>query len=84
MGRSFKNEIELLPQTIDWSLKELDISNAVKIIKFLNNRNILVVGSGGSYSAASYIAKLHEYSTGQLSKALTPLEFSYLENAIFF
>ena len=77
MGRSYRNEIGLLPETLKWSLAELDISDAKKVFSKIRDKNLLVVGSGGSFSAATYIAKIHEFITGHLSKAITPLEFSF-------
>ena len=37
-------------------------------------RNLIFVGSGGSFTAAAFAAALHEQYTGQLTKAVTPLE----------
>ncbi len=35
---------------------------------------LLTVGSGGSLTAAQYAARLHEFYTGQIARAVTPLE----------
>lgn len=36
---------------------------------------LLAVGSGGSFSVASFAAGLHEHRTGRLARAATPLDF---------
>ena len=37
---------------------------------------MIMVGSGGSFSTASFAAFLHEHVTGRLTRAATPLELS--------
>ena len=36
--------------------------------------SMVMVGSGGSFSTATFAAHLHESATGQLARAATPLE----------
>jgi fructoselysine-6-P-deglycase FrlB-like protein len=36
--------------------------------------SIIAVGSGGSFTVASLLCNLHEYYTGRVSRAVTPLE----------
>lgn len=37
---------------------------------------MMMVGSGGSYSTATFAAYLHEHASGQLARAVTPLEIA--------
>lgn len=53
---------------------EQDISELVKAIESTGESNIVAVGSGASYTAAILLCSLHEYFTGVLCRALTPLE----------
>lgn len=41
----------------------------------LGDRELIAIGSGGSYTAALFLAELHERVTGRLAHAITPLEF---------
>lgn len=45
-----------------------------RVIEGLISRPLLAVGSGGSFSVASFVAFLHELYGGVIARALTPLE----------
>ncbi len=45
-----------------------------------NLSNALIIGSGGSFTAASFAEALYLQSWGKLAKAITPFEFEGLEN----
>ena len=64
-----------MPSTYAWSLKQ-DIGELNAFIRASFGLPLIVVGSGGAYTAATYAAHLHERLTGQLSVAVTPLEFA--------
>lgn len=74
MGRPFAGEIEYLPQAIAWALQQ-DIKQLQRAINSISERNLLAVGSGGSYSASVFLALQHEGRFGRLSRPITPLEY---------
>ena len=72
MGRPFSDELSRLEETYAWALEQ-DVSAIAEFFKSAADRPLLAVGSGGSLSAASYAAYLHEQATGQPAQALTPM-----------
>lgn len=77
MGKPFKNELKILPQTIRWA-EEQDVVNLSKFLYGENNHLPLVcVGSGGSLSACHYAAQLYQRRNGVLAQAMTPLQLMY-------
>lgn len=74
MGRPFREEVEYLPQSIGWALEQ-KVELLERAVNGVSDRNLLGIGSGGSYSAATYIALLHEIRFGRLSRPITPLEY---------
>ncbi len=50
-----------------------DVTGLAKVLERTAQRPMVVVGSGGSFSVATYCAGLHRRATGQLSRAMTPL-----------
>lgn len=73
MGKPYRQEIDSLTATYDWAIRTPLDDVQSKWKRFLQS-NLLAVGSGGSYTAASLAAYLHEYFTGQFAKAVTPLD----------
>ena len=53
---------------------EMDIARLCTAVERWVARPMLMVGSGGSFSAATFAADLHESATGKLARAATPLE----------
>ena len=53
---------------------EIDVTPLCAVVERWAARPMLMVGSGGSFSAATFAADLHESSTGQLARSATPLE----------
>ena len=53
---------------------EADISFLAPVVERWFERSMVMIGSGGSFSTASFAAFLHEAFTGQLARAATPLE----------
>lgn len=51
-----------------------DIKGLMASIAAASEASIIAVGSGGSYTVASLLCNLHEYYTGRVSRAVTPLE----------
>lgn len=74
MGRPYLDELNRLPETIQWALREDVTSLRATLRRELGAYNLVAVGSGGSLAAASFAALLHETVTGRLARAATPLE----------
>lgn len=74
MGKPYKDEIVFMPQSICWALNQ-DVKLFQLVVKANSARQLVVVGSGGSFTAASFLAQLHESCYGNLSRAITPLEY---------
>ena len=75
MGRAYAEELKRLEQTVSLAC-DADVKPLVAVLAELVSRNLIFVGSGGSFTAATFAAALHEMHAGQLTKALTPLEAS--------
>ena len=75
MGRAYADELKRLQQTVSFAC-DADVKPLVALLAELVSRNLIFIGSGGSLTAATFAAALHERHTGQLAKALTPLEAS--------
>ncbi|PLW67760.1 sucrose-6-phosphate hydrolase [Pseudohalioglobus lutimaris] len=73
MGKPFSNELEQLGGTYEWALS-VDISQPVIELKNHYSNLLLVVGSGGSYSAAEFQATLHRLFFSSIAMAVTPVE----------
>lgn len=73
MGRAYARELTRLPATAEFA-RYADISTLTTLLEEMASRSLIFVGSGGSLTAATLAARLHEYHTGRLTKALTPLE----------
>ncbi len=75
MGRPYEQEIAELPLTYEWA-RRVDVSSLAQALTCARGRPLLAVGSGGSFSIATLAAYLHERTTGQPARALTPLELA--------
>ena len=73
MGRAYALELQRLDRTIAFAC-DADVSSLANLLSELIPLNLIFVGSGGSFTAATFAAALHERYTGQLAKAVTPLE----------
>ncbi len=56
------------------SATKADISELCRVVDRWRERPMIMVGSGGSYSVASFAAQIHEATGGVPAKAVTPLE----------
>ncbi|UCV22575.1 HAD hydrolase family protein [Ferribacterium limneticum] len=74
MGKKFSDEIDYIPDAIAWALDE-DVRFLTRSLAALSGRNLIGIGSGGSSTAAAFIATLHESCFGLLSRSTTPGEF---------
>lgn len=79
VGKPYKEEVDFLPQSISWALGQ-NVKLFSRAVKGNSARQLVVVGSGGSFTAASFLAQLHESSYGVLSRAITPFEYVAQQN----
>src|SRR5258707_1266634 len=73
MGKPYSNELEELPRTYEWCLRA-DVAALAECLDRNRSLPLLAVGSGGSFTAASFAAYLHQSCTGQLAKPVTPFD----------
>ncbi len=73
MVRYYKRELDALSQVYS-AAQSFDISAISSMVGSLIQLPVLTVGSGGSFSTASFAADLHQRRTGQLARAATPFE----------
>lgn len=73
MGKPFKSELEKLQDTINWAEKQ-DVKKLRTFFSVNAGTPLICIGSGGSYSAASYAAMLYKQLCG-LAVPMTPLAF---------
>ena len=73
MGRAYALELQRLDRTVAFAC-DADVSSLASLLSDLIPLNLIFVGSGGSFTAATFAAALHERFTGRLAKAVTPLE----------
>lgn len=72
MGKQFSEEINYIPHAISWALSQ-DVSLLTRSLAGASDKNVLAVGSGGSSTAAAFLAAMHEDAFGKVSRWLTPL-----------
>lgn len=75
MGRPYSSDLRDLAGTYRWALKA-ETRHLRRFAAQSCALPLLVVGSGGSFSAAQFVAGLHERYAGKLAKAVTPLEIA--------
>jgi fructoselysine-6-P-deglycase FrlB-like protein len=75
MGKRFSEEIDYIPEAVAWAHAQ-NIDHIRRTVWSFSGYSIAAIGSGGSYSAASFLAEQHESSFGELSRAMTPLQFA--------
>lgn len=74
MGRPYASELEQLKDTYEWSTS-IDVRALAHSVEASENRPLIAVGSGGSFTAADFACGLHQKFTGVLSRPFTPMEF---------
>ena len=75
VGKPFKTELLRLDATYEWAMRQ-DVGPLSTFLRASLNTPVCFVGSGGSFSVATFAAYLHEQFTTQVAQANTPLEFS--------
>lgn len=73
MGKPYQSELADLPLTYDWVLKA-DIEPVIAALRRASALPLIAVGSGGSFTTASFTAQCHQHFFNRLAKAVTPLE----------
>lgn len=73
LGRKYSVELSELLDTYVWATKA-PIDRILEFAKRSAGLPLYAVGSGGSFSAATFASEIHQH-TGTISKPLTPLEF---------
>lgn len=71
--RHYRRELDALGRVYSAALC-FDISPIVSMVESLIHLPVITVGSGGSFSTASFAADLHQRRTRQLARATTPLD----------
>src|SRR5580700_951873 len=82
MGRPYRHELQGLSQTYAWA-RALDLGAIASAFEPLSEKPLLIIGSGGSLSAAHLAATLHERRFGHVARPLTPLEFREVTPHLF-
>ncbi|CAB4048507.1 HAD hydrolase family protein [Paraburkholderia phenoliruptrix] len=72
MGKEFATEIDYLPTAVQWAFEQ-NVDLLRRIVESHSGRSLLTVGSGGSSTAAAFLALLHEFSFRKLSRWVTPM-----------
>ena len=73
MGKPYATELENLPATYDWSRRH-PVAGLSESLDHMRAAPLLAIGSGGSFSAAAFAAYLHQLTTGQMAKPVTPYD----------
>lgn len=73
MGKPYEGELGALDRTYEWAL-QADASGLEAAVRRLAGAPLIVVGSGGSLTAAQFACHLHSLLTGQLARVMTPYE----------
>jgi len=71
VGRPFTRELSELEQTYAWAVR-YDVQPLRQVLRSARGP-LLTIGSGGSFTAATYAAFLHEAMQGEIARAATPL-----------
>jgi hypothetical protein len=78
MGKNYAEELSAISSTVAWA-SQYDLTQWLPAISKIRTRDLVIVASGGSVSAAQLLAQLHTARTGRLALAMTPLEFASTE-----
>ena len=78
LGRPFEAELKQLRNTYSFALA-LDVAHLSQLVLETLDRPVIAVGSGGSYTAASFVRLLHQNASGLPCTAITPLQVQNLD-----
>lgn len=73
MGKPYTTELQLLEETYAWAM-DMSVDSLASVIASSSSFPLLATGSGGSLTAASIAARLHQKFAGKMAKSVTPLE----------
>ena len=73
MPLRYRRELDNL-DNVYRAARQMDVAPLCAVVEQWADCPMLMVGSGGSFSTATFAADLHESATGQLARAATPLE----------
>ncbi len=73
VGKPYEGELEALSRTYEWAL-HAEVGPLESAVRRFSTTPLIVVGSGGSLTAAHFACYLHSLFTGQLARAMTPYE----------
>ena len=74
MSTRYGRELKALGRVYSVARSE-NVDEIANMVESQFENSLIAIGSGGSFSAASFAAQLHERITGRLSKASTPLAY---------
>lgn len=80
MGKPFNKELLEVNETYNWSA-DVKLNIDKKDLLRMTSLPMLAVGSGGSFSACSYLSLLHQ-EYGNICRSVTPLELHSSRNVI--
>ena len=72
MTTRYVRELDTLEQVYS-TAQSVNIDELTGVVEAQFDASLIAIGSGGSFSTASFAAQLHERITGRLSRASTPL-----------
>ena len=75
----YARELDTLEQVYS-TAQSVNIDELTGVVEAQFDASLIAIGSGGSFSTASFASQLHERMTGRLSRASTPL--AYLESPV--
>lgn len=75
MGRPYAGELGELDATYRWSLA-VPVTDLARSVAGSMRRSLVIVGSGGSLTAAHLASYMHTRFTGQAAQTVTPYEFT--------
>lgn len=78
MGRIHEEELAAIPSTLA-RCNRADVTAWRRSLACAAGVEAVIIGSGGTYSAACLLAQLHVRHTSRLAIAVTPLEFMAME-----
>lgn len=70
----YENELNRFPATYKEALAH-NVDDLATALSEVGGRELITIGSGGSYTTALFLADVHERVTGRLARVITPLEF---------
>ena len=81
MGKPYAEEVAYIPLAYQWAMGQ-NIKPLHSAISRLSAHGLISIGSGGSFTVASFQSFLHETITGKLSYACTPYQSLVKQKAI--